>query len=115
MSGGKKRILVVAHDQAVRETRAHLLQAGGYSVESAVTDDQAMERLETETFDLVLLGRSSLMTRFAMDQRLRERYPDLLTLKIETDVNEPQYASRVITDYRPARLLELLREMLDSE
>jgi hypothetical protein len=54
-----------------------------HGVVSTETDNAAMELLEKEVFDLVLLSRNSDLPIKELDQRLREKYPDLLTLKIE--------------------------------
>ena len=56
-----KLILVVSHDTLLRSTRVgHFsLERAGYSVISIATDDDAMELLETEQFDLLLVGRKS--------------------------------------------------------
>jgi|ERR1700733_1485125 hypothetical protein len=82
MGPGLKRILVAAHDLPLRTTRIALLKQAGYEVESGATDDDAMAILEIERFDSVLIGRKSLLPKKGIDQRLREKYPDLLTLKI---------------------------------
>jgi CheY-like chemotaxis protein len=57
MAPKQKRILIVAHDRPLRETRALMLEKAGYTVGSVETDDEAMEVLEEEVFDLILLGR----------------------------------------------------------
>ena len=67
----------------LRTTRESILEKAGYTVFSVVTDDDAMKLLETEQFDLILLGRRSQIPRTGLDQRLREKYPNLLTLKIK--------------------------------
>jgi hypothetical protein len=43
-----------------------------------------MKLLEIEQFDLVLLGRRSQIAKKGIDQRLREKYPNLLILKIQS-------------------------------
>ncbi len=107
-----KRILVVAHDAPLRKSRVLLLEQAGYTVESVGTDDAAMGMLQTERFDLILLGRKSQLPKKGIDQRLREKYPDLLTLKIESaGVGKSIYPSR-ITDNAPASVLIALKEML---
>jgi DNA-binding NtrC family response regulator len=108
-----KSILVVAHDRPLRETRVRLLQGEGYIVKSVATDNDAMAMLENEQYDLVLLGRRSLWTRKQIDQRVREKYPDLLILKIESSPSMEQsiYPSR-ITDSAPRHVLEALHQML---
>jgi hypothetical protein len=108
-----KSILVVAHDLPLRESRVHLLQQEGYIVKSVETDDDAMAIMENQQFDLVLLGRRSLLPRKQIDQRLREKYPDLLTLKIENllGMERSIYPSRM-TDSEPGHVLEALHHML---
>jgi hypothetical protein len=71
-----------------------------------------MVTVQNEPFDLILLGRGSRLVQKAIDQRLREKYPELLILKIE-NATEPrsEYQSRV-TDSAPRHVLEVLHEML---
>jgi hypothetical protein len=110
-----KRILVVSDDPMLEFSRTALLKKAGYLVESIGSDNAAMELLEqqpAERFDLILLGRDSLPPGIGLDRRLRERHPDLLTLKIEGNLPVPSnYPSR-ITDARPERVLAALDEML---
>jgi CheY-like chemotaxis protein len=112
MSFTSKRILVVSHDQMLRTTRVSLLEKAGYTVFSAVTDDDAMRLLETQRFDLILLGRKSQISKEGLDQRLRQKYPNLLTLKVQSvgDIASP-YPTRS-TDAAPGHVLSALQEML---
>jgi CheY-like chemotaxis protein len=108
-----KRILVVAHDRTLGFSRVALLQSAGYTVDFVFSDEAALALLAVEAFDLVLLGRSSMQEEQSLDRCLRERFPDLLILKIEANRSIPSvYASRV-TDARPANVLAALQEMLD--
>jgi len=110
-----KRILVVAHDRPLKETRVSLLQSQGYIVDSVETDDDAMKLLDTEHFDLVLLGHQSTLPKKGIDQRLREKYPSLATLKIElAGAPHSAYPTRVI-DSAPKHVLEALHEMLGDD
>ena len=109
MSGTRKRILVVTQDAPLRETRVMLLKAAGYTVTSVSSDDDALRLLEKDRFDLVLLGRSSELS-VGIDQRLREKHPLLLTLKID-DLDGSEYPSRV-TDSIPEHVIDALKEML---
>jgi DNA-binding NtrC family response regulator len=107
-----RRILVVCRDGALRMTRAELLSHAGYTVVSVATDDDAMARLMNEQFDLVLLGCDSAPSKVGLDQRIREKYPDLLTLKIvNLDVDTSVYASRLV-DAEPGHVIAALRNML---
>jgi DNA-binding NtrC family response regulator len=110
-----KRILVVSHDTTLRASRVAILERAGYAVASVVTDDDAMALLETEQFDLVLIGRKSESPKDALDKRLRERHPNLLVLKIQPKIDmESNYPSRT-TDPFPEHVIEALRDMLRSE
>jgi hypothetical protein len=108
----RKRILVVSDDPILGFSRVALLKKAGYQAESVPSDDAAMELLEVERFDLVLLGRDTLLPGRGLDRRLRERHPDLLTLKIEGNVPVPSIYPSRITDARPERVLAALEEML---
>ncbi len=85
-----------------------LLESASYSVISVSSDEDALRLLETENFDLILLGRNT-HSAVALDKLLRAKYPTLLTLKI--DGLESKYPSR-ITDAVPIHVLDALREML---
>jgi DNA-binding NtrC family response regulator len=110
MSVPLKKILIVAHNPPVRETRGMLLDsAGDYALTSVSSDDDAMAILETEAFDLVLIGRSSRYYKKGLDQRIRERHPNMLVLKIDNVFSS--FPSRM-TDSVPTHVLTAIREML---
>lgn len=73
-----------------------------------------MALLEREQFDLILLGRKSKLPKKGIDQRLREKYPDLLTLKIEMRGQEKSIFPSRITDSAPHHVLTALTEMLGN-
>jgi CheY-like chemotaxis protein len=91
------------------------MRSKGYRVESVETDDDAMKLLETEQFDLVLLGHQSGLPKKGIDQRLREKYPDLATLKIELAGDRHSAYPTRITDSAPQHVLQALREMLGDD
>jgi PleD family two-component response regulator len=109
-----KRILVVAHDRGLNATRVSLLESQGYRVESVKSDSAAIALLEREVFDLILLGRNSGLHKKFLDQRLREKYPQLLTLKIVNHEEPSVYPSR-LTDSQPEHVIVVLREMLGDD
>lgn len=113
MNPSPKRILVVSHDTMLRSTRAAILERSGYSVISVATDDDAMKLLETEYFDLVLIGRKSESPRQAFDQRLREKYPELPVLKIQPRGDAISGYSSRTTDALPEHVVDTLKDMLD--
>ena len=108
-----KRILVVCHDRPLKLSRVELLLRSGYKVESVESDDDAMALLLEKPFDLVLLGRKSALRKVGLDQRIREKYPNLLTLKIVTAEEDDTniYPSRMV-DSEPRHVLAALRDML---
>jgi CheY-like chemotaxis protein len=110
-----KRILVVAHDRHLRETRVRLMESEGYRVDSVGTDDEAMRLLESGHFDLVLLGRQSTLPEMGIDQRIRERFPELATLKIEIGGERRSVYPTRVTDSAPRHVIEALREMLGED
>jgi hypothetical protein len=73
-----------------------------------------MTMLLTEIYDLVLLGRNSELHKKGIDQRLREKYPHLLTLKIVNEADASIWPSR-ITDSQPEHVIAALHEMLGEK
>jgi len=53
-----RRILSIEYNAPVLETRNAVLRAAGYEITSASTFYQALERLQENRFDLVLVGRT---------------------------------------------------------
>ena len=53
-----RRILSIEYNAPVLETRNAILRSAGYEITSASTFYQALERLQENRFDLVLVGRS---------------------------------------------------------
>jgi CheY-like chemotaxis protein len=107
-----KRILVVCHDRPLKMSRVELLRRQGYDVESVEADDEAMALLLEKPFDLILLGRKSALREVGLDRRIRETYPDLLTLKIMSPEEASTiYPSRMV-DSEPRHVIEALRDML---
>ena len=96
----------------LRTTRVSILENEGYTVSSAVTDDDAMTLLETEQFDLILLGRKSQVPKMGLDQRLREKHPNLLILKIQPAGDVVSLFPTRTTDAVPDHVLSALKEML---
>jgi hypothetical protein len=103
-----KRILVVADDRPLRTTRVALLESEGYRVESVESGNEAMTKLLTETYD------NSELHKKGIDQRLREKYPNLMTLKIVNEADASIWPSRM-TDSEPKHVIVALHEMLGDK
>lgn len=74
--------------------------------------DDAIVLLEANKFDLALIGRKSLVPGPGIDQRLRERYPKLLILKIAEVIEEASQYPTKTTGSVPADVLAALKGML---
>jgi DNA-binding NtrC family response regulator len=72
------RVLVVDDEVSLRLTLAANLELEGFSVVEAESAEQALERLETREFDLVVSGiRMPGMHGVDLFRRIRERWPSL--------------------------------------
>jgi CheY-like chemotaxis protein len=109
-----KRILVVAHDAFLRLTRTSLLRSAGYEVETADSDNAAISTVNAQRFDLVLIGRRASGSETGLDQRLRDRYPEMLILKVAQPFEPASpYPSRT-TDPNPTQVLMALKDLLKA-
>jgi hypothetical protein len=106
-----KSVLVVAHDPPLNASRVSLLRGAGYLVDSVESDDDAMAILELKEFDLILLGRRSMLPKKGIDQRIREKYP----LKIERKGEDVSTYPTKVTDPEPEQVLAALAEMLGED
>jgi DNA-binding NtrC family response regulator len=107
----QQHILVVAQDPFLRDTRK-LLSSAGYQVTSVDSDDLAIASVDQDRFDLILIGRTSLLATIALDRRLRERYPTLCILKIvQAGEVDSTFASRS-TGPAPRQVLSAVRDLL---
>ncbi len=105
----QKRILLVSHDESAKDARAILLLNAGYAVSLVRGDLATLAILETDLFDLVVIGRKPPLPLKGLDQRLREMYPSLPILKI-AHPDEPfsPFVSQ-ITDSDPKHILDALK------
>ncbi len=55
MEEEKKTVLVVDDDQSVLTTFARILERNGYNVDTAETGNQAITKLQTKDYDIVLI------------------------------------------------------------
>jgi CheY-like chemotaxis protein/anti-sigma regulatory factor (Ser/Thr protein kinase) len=118
------RILVVEDDSSVRELLCAVLANAGFSTEAAADGVEALERLESEPFDLVLLDVwLPRLDGLAVIERLRhfEQVPRVIVVTGD-ETTETVFralraqACRYLTKpIFPEPLIELVREVLASE
>jgi CheY-like chemotaxis protein len=82
--GHKARILCVDDDAATLNVRRHLLESGGYHVETAESGTLALQKLaDGLVVDLVMLDFvMSGMNGDELAEKLREQYPDLRLIAV---------------------------------
>jgi DNA-binding NtrC family response regulator len=105
-------ILVVAQDTLLRKSRHELLRRAGYEVTSVDSDELAITSVDNERFDLVLIGCTSPLSKTSLDQRLRERYPEIRLLKIVMAGDHYSLFASRTTDSEPRHVLTAVRDML---
>jgi CheY-like chemotaxis protein len=80
----KKSILVISRDNALRNTRAFILEGAGYDVSAAQDDDEAIRFVESSNaYSLVLLCHSvPERSRLFLVVKLKELQPTLPILML---------------------------------
>jgi two-component system, chemotaxis family, chemotaxis protein CheY len=93
----KKRILVVDDSSLVRLYYRSALEAAGFSVEQAINGIEAMEKVLTQAFDLLIVDvNMPRMDGFAFLRSLRCNDSDVATLPalmISTESEEQDFAA----------------------
>jgi nitrogen-specific signal transduction histidine kinase len=79
VDGGARRILVVDDLEPIRRMVARILAEQGHEVADAGTGEEALERLTTQPFDVVLsdLGLGEGMNGWQLATEIRERWPEV--------------------------------------
>ena len=118
------RILVVDDDVLVLEALKELLTSSGYEVRVATRGQEALEILDTERFDLLILDVvMPKMTGFDLCREVRKRDDEMSAVKIimltaKTEARDLQSEEQCGCDLYltkpidPGRLKELIRNTL---
>jgi CheY-like chemotaxis protein len=106
-----KRILVVAGDSGLAKTRALVLAAGGYSTASALTTDEAIDKLRESKFDLVVWDFDPMMGEFTLDRLIANLNLGIDTLEVDTFCGRRGKFSTRFSDAHPASILKNVGEM----
>ena len=120
------RILVVDDDILVVEALKELLTSSGYEVRVATRGQEALEILDTERFDLLILDVvMPKMTGFDLCREVRKRDDEMSAVKIimltaKTEARDLQSEERcgcelyLTKPIEPGRLKELIRNTLED-
>ena len=121
MEKEKKRILVVDDDEASLQSLEQILQLVGYSVDTAKTGREAIEKSETGYYDLALLDirlpdmkGTELVTKMQTGTpRMRTimitGYPTLETAIEALNLGADAY---ILKPYEPKKLLKIIEEKI---
>jgi len=89
--GAGKTVLVVDDHETTRMTIARMLEAGGFSVRTASSAADALERLERERDEIdIVLSDVTMpgMNGIDLSYKIRETYPALPVAIVSGDVSE---------------------------
>jgi CheY-like chemotaxis protein len=116
MNSGKAKILVVDDDAHLLELLVDTLSAIGYQVIGVPGGMEALERLKTESFDLLVTDiKMPVMDGIALSKKVRRYYPGLPVLFI-TGVASPEIIGRASPDgflAKPFRINHI-EELIES-
>ncbi len=96
--GRAARLLVVDDDESNRDMLARRLRRSGYEVEMAESGESALERLEANSFDLILLDMMMPeMSGLEVLQRVRQQHaPTQLPIIMVTALQESAYLAKAL-------------------
>ena len=122
MNEKKKTILIVEDDKAIIETLKEVLQSEGYSVDTAETGREAIQKSNAEFFNLALLD-IKLRARTKLLTLMHNNLPKMMKIMI-TGYPSQQNAvealnlgadAYVIKPVKPEELLTLIEEKLKEQ
>jgi len=112
-----ERILAVDDEQAVTLLLHRVLSRAGYAVSTAGTGEEALELLENEPFDLLLVDKSlPRMSGFEVISRARVSHPDLAVAMITAHPEPFTAAQERLDGYlaKPFKNLGAIDEMVKN-
>lgn len=124
MEANKQRILIVDDEKNIRLTLCHTLEMTGYSVETAVNGEDALQQLEEQSFDLVLLDlKMPGMDGAEVLAQVNQRHPDVKVIIVTAHGTVDNAVEAMKTGamdfiqkpFAPQEIRELVAEVLDRE
>jgi DNA-binding response OmpR family regulator len=107
---GKKRILIVDDEKAIRATMAMALESVKYEIDVAENGVQAIERLNKISYDLIITDYSMPeMDGLEMISIVASKFPDLPVLMITAQESAPDMLKGKNASFfpKPFKVIEL--------
>jgi CheY-like chemotaxis protein len=118
LPSGSETVLLLAREEAVRSTVGQILEVLGYSVDMTLDVSEALEKLRTQKFDLVIIDgmQAEISTKLASGPLATSPYKHLrLTSGAEGATPGSEPSARVLMKpFSLAELAETVRSLLDS-
>ncbi len=119
------KILIVEDERILTEMYKEVLASEGFKVETAQSTEEALEILQREDFDLILLDillpRKDGLELIEELKKMRDKIPKILAF---SNFDSPKAKERahqlgikeylLKTDYTPLSLVKKIREVLES-
>ena len=89
MSASKKRILLVEDDNFLNQLYTDLLKKEGYEVTSVIDGETALEKIQTNSWDLILLdivlpGKSGFEVFAEVSKKSKPKYPIIFMTNLDS-------------------------------
>lgn len=124
MEANKQRILVVDDEKNIRLTLMHTLEMAGYQVKTAANGEDALQQLQNEAFDLMLLDLSMAgMDGDEVLAQVNQRHPQVKVIMVTAHgtVDNAVEAMKsgamdfIQKPFAPQEIRELVAKVLDRE
>ncbi|QXE02703.1 response regulator transcription factor [Terribacillus sp. DMT04] len=118
------RILVADDEEVLRMLITDTLEDEGHHIDNAVDGRDALQKLQTEVYDLVILdnmmpGMTGVEVAHSLSEEWKQQYPIImLTAKTQqSDIEETKKAGipyYMAKPFSPAQLVLLVEDILDA-
>jgi DNA-binding NtrC family response regulator len=124
MEKQKKSILVIDDDKSILNIFTRILQKQGYSVDTAETGQEALEKLQANSYDLALIDVKLPDTNGTdLLARITQTHPNMIKIAITgfpsledaTKVIDRGAAAYLVKPVKPEELVSIIAEKLKKQ